>query len=109
MSDRVLNATKLTGELLSASIPITGCNSNGVVSFAAEATQAHRDQAAAILAAHDPTPTREQAIRLDGFDVLVAALAVRLSSSWATVPLVARTRVQDVIDAAKSKIAARFS
>ncbi len=49
-----INSTKLDCELREAGIPIDGCNSNGVISFKPEATQAHRDQATRILAAHNP-------------------------------------------------------
>lgn len=109
MPDLVLNAEKLTKELLAAGIPILGCSSMGRIDFLPEATPAQRDQAAVILAAHDPTPTREQRIRDDGFDVLVAALAVRLSSNWLAKPLAVRVRVQGIIDAADARIAARFA
>jgi hypothetical protein len=106
-----VNVEKLHGELVAAGIPIHGCSDTTPprIDFKPEATQAQRDQGAAILAAHDPAPTRAQAIRADGYDLLVAALAVRLSSDWATVPLATQLRVQGVIDAAKGKIAARFS
>jgi len=51
----MVNPAKLTQELLVASIPVEGCASDGRIDFLPQATQAHRDQAAAILAAHDPT------------------------------------------------------
>ncbi len=50
----MIDVPKLTRELEQAGIPIDGCSSNGRIDFKPEATQQQRDQAAAILAAHDP-------------------------------------------------------
>lgn len=52
----IFNPLKLTRELLGANLQITGCRSDGVIFWIGQATQAQLDQAAAILAAHDPTP-----------------------------------------------------
>ena len=47
---------KLYNELIAAGIPVDGCSSDGRIDFKPEATPEQRQQAAAILAAHDPTP-----------------------------------------------------
>lgn len=51
-----LNATKLDSELRAAGLPIVGCNSDGLVTWANGVipTQGQIDQANAIIAVHDP-------------------------------------------------------
>jgi len=73
------NVEKLFAELTAAGIPIAGCASTGRIDFKAEATQAHRDQAAAILAAHDPADTQDQKIQKSGHDRLRAAVILKLA------------------------------
>ena len=77
-----VNVGKLDRELRAAGIPIDGVGVNpdgsARVDFRAEATQAQRDQAATIVAAHDPAPTPED--RLDralGGRVLAALALLR--------------------------------
>lgn len=48
---------KLYNELIAAGIPVDGCSSDGRIDFKPEATLEQRQQATAILAAHDPTPS----------------------------------------------------
>lgn len=99
-----VNARKLIDELMAAGIPCFGCNSDGSVFFDASATAADRTAAASILAAHDPSPTNAQQLAGLGISRELAALAVRLSSSWATASQAQRDRVQGVLDAAGFKV-----
>ena len=70
-----MNIEKLDAELRAAGIPINSCrDGEPPIDFRAEATQQHRDQAAAILAAHDPAPTLAQRLRAVGFTLREAAL-----------------------------------
>lgn len=50
----LINIVKLDVELKAAGIPIYGCASDGRIDFLPSATPAQLQQAAAILAAHDP-------------------------------------------------------
>ena len=50
----------LAERLIAAGIPLDGINSDRVVAYSAEATQAQRDQGAAIVAAFDWTLTAEK-------------------------------------------------
>lgn len=47
---------KLDAQLRAAGVPIHGCTSKGRIDFREEASANDRAYAAAILAAHDPTP-----------------------------------------------------
>lgn len=71
------------------------------------------DQAQAVIDAHDPTPTEAQreAARaaalgegLGPRERLLAALALRASSGWSSMPATARQRVQAVIDQAADRV-----
>lgn len=70
----IVNAEKLDAELRAAGVPIHGCDSSGGIQFRDEATQAQRDQAAALLAAHDPAPTLRQRLRAKGISYREAAI-----------------------------------
>ena len=50
----ITNSKKLADELLLAGIPFVSCDSDGNVGFKPEATQAKRNAAETIVAAHDP-------------------------------------------------------
>ena len=105
------NAEKLTDELKAAGLPVAGCASDGRVFWQGTPTAAQATQAASVVAAHVPALTREQNLRAAGLDasVLIAALVLRTSTDWLTLPLAVRTRAQGIIDAAASRVAARFS
>lgn len=53
----MINVAKLHAELVAAAIPVQGVSSEGRIDFLPEATEAQRQQAAVIVAAHDPTDT----------------------------------------------------
>lgn len=57
-----INVTELHRELERAGIPIEGVASDGRIDFRPEATQAQRDQAAQILAAHDPAKLAQEEV-----------------------------------------------
>jgi len=85
----IVNATKLDQELRAAGIPMDGCSSSGRIDFRPEATPAQREQAARILAAHDPSDTRAQKLaRLGMTESLAALILVQTRGSgaprWAT-------------------------
>jgi len=53
----MINLSKLTKELTAAGIPISGCNTAGVVWAPDGRTEIQaQPQVAAVIAAHDPTP-----------------------------------------------------
>ena len=64
----MVNPARLMKEFVAAGLAdaIEGCASDGRIDFRTEATEAQRTQAAAILAAHDPTepavPSLEQQV-----------------------------------------------
>lgn len=102
-----VNVEKLDAELRAAGIPIDGCSSTGQIDYRPEATQAQRDQGAAILAAHDPATTEAQ--RLDALAVprrLLVALAIRASSRWTNLSAARKTRVQAAIDDTADRVIA---
>lgn len=103
-----VNTTKLHGELEGAGVPIFGCAelADGTVriDFRPEATQAQRDQAASIVAGHNPAETRDQRLARRGYARVLAALTIRASSGWLSLPLARRQQVQHVIDDAASDI-----
>ena len=68
------NTDKLGAELMAAGCRAVGWNSDGRVDYAPEADATDRVKAAAILAAHDPSPTREQRLAARGLTPLQAAL-----------------------------------
>lgn len=72
----ICNPTKLDQELKAAGIPITGCDSTGQVWFLPSATSAQREQAAAIVAAHDPATTPEYRLDRSGHGRFLGALAI---------------------------------
>jgi len=49
----LINVTKLHAELVKAGIPIDGCASDGRIDYKAEATDAQKEAAQAILASHN--------------------------------------------------------
>lgn len=98
----IFNAEKLHDELIAAGIPITGCNSNGDVTFAASATKKQKDAAATIVAAHNPALTKEQ--QLASFNEKEAAMLVRLSSKWDKLPQSKKDWAQAIIDASADPI-----
>lgn len=53
----IVNSARLFAELVAANVPVDGCASDGRIDFRPEATPEQRAEAAAILAAHDPSPT----------------------------------------------------
>lgn len=75
-----VNVTKLDQELKASGVPIDGVSTNSDgsarVDFSASATAAHMATAAAIVAAHDPSPTREQKLRALGIDPRLAAFVL---------------------------------
>ena len=77
----MINVAKLDQELRTAGVPIHGCDSEGEVSFADEATTAQRKKAAKIVADHDPTDTREQRHQKNGISPLLAAVILLLGDS----------------------------
>lgn len=69
------NTSTLMAELLNAGLPAEGVDSNGKIDFAVGATDAQRDQAAQILAAHNPeAPAPEdaaQSVAMNAFNALI--------------------------------------
>jgi len=58
----MINTSKLTEELKAAGIPVSGCNSNGVVWDVDGKTEIQaRSDVVAVLGIHDPTPEPEAA------------------------------------------------
>jgi nicotinamidase-related amidase len=53
----MLNTDKLHRELTAAGIPVIAVRSDGLIEYDQSITQAQRDQAETIVAAHDPTDT----------------------------------------------------
>ena len=98
------NAEKLTDEWKAAGLPGAGCASDGRISWSGPSTQAQRDQAAAIVLAHDPAQTRAQKARelpmlpLDLAAVFVVAADGALAPAWA------RDRVRACAEAAKAAL-----
>lgn len=77
------NTEKLDGELRGAGLPIEGCDATGRIAWRASATASDRERGAAIVAAHDPLPTRAQRLRRAGLG-LDALLALRATpTEWA--------------------------
>lgn len=77
----MLNVQKLYEEFEDAGLPVVGCSSDGRVDFdpAITPTQAQRDAAAAIVAAHNPNVKTKRELRVDAvepgqWDVEIAAL-----------------------------------
>lgn len=87
----IFNATKLHRELELALIPITGCNSDGRITFKPEATPEQMVQADAIKAAHNPDTLlpEEQAIK-DDFAVVKTSQVQTVLAQIAS----ARTQIQ---------------
>lgn len=86
----MFNAPKLHRELELALIPITGCNSDGRITFKPEATPEQQLQAEAIKAAHNPDTLlpEDQAIK-DDFAVVktaqVGAVLTQIASARAQI------------------------
>lgn len=101
-----INVTKLDQELRAAGVPIDGCSSTGRIDYRPEATDADRARGAAVLAAHDPGLSAEQLGEAAGGlpPRVLAALVLRLSSSWPTLTAARRAWVQGVLDAAAVRI-----
>ena len=51
---KLINVRKLHRDLETAGVPITGCDSNGNISYKPEATEEQKQQAATIVANHNP-------------------------------------------------------
>ena len=62
------NVEKLDVELRAAGLPIDGCDSDGGIQWDGEPTAEQLTSAAAVQAAHDPTPTRAQALAARGLN-----------------------------------------
>jgi hypothetical protein len=61
MSETTVNPTKLTQELLDAGLPVTSVSSDGRVSYSRDLTTTENTTAEAIIAAHDPSQSTEEA------------------------------------------------
>lgn len=108
------SCARLHDNLEAAGIPVVTVRQTGVSSFEVQfgenATDEHRQQAAAIVAAFDPAPT--EADRLDAAPLrgrVLAALVLRASSGWSSLSAARRNRVQALIDNAAADIAATLS
>ena len=87
------NATKLMGELLAAGISdAVSCNSDGKVHDAAVNEITARAGVQAVLAAHNPAPTRAQRLAAKGMTPLQAAILLVLHKRL-TAPAWARALV----------------
>lgn len=106
----IVNVLKLDAELKAAGIPIHGVSSSGRIDYKDEATQAQRDQGAAILAAHNAAPTEEQRLDRLGLPMrLVAALAIRASDRWTGLSTARKNRVMAVINNAADSAISQLS
>lgn len=61
MTESGINVKKLTQEFLDAGLPLEGLNSKGEITYTRELTKSEKTKASSLIAAHDPTPTTEEA------------------------------------------------
>ena len=101
---KAVNVQKLTEELVADGIPIHGCSSDGRIDFKDEATDTHKAQAAIIFSLHDVSETTVQKLRAFGLDKTRAALLLRLSTGFNSLPLAQKNRIQAIIDSESAKI-----
>lgn len=98
----MINVTKLHSELVRAGIQFDGCDSSGCIHFRAEATQEQKDQASAIVAAHDPAEyslqPEQQLIVANGLHVAKITTSVKYADPLPKTDIIIINGVEQEID-----------